>query len=300
MERFPTSHETFAEVEPPSDPGLDLGETHLSFSELPTVDFKPQAEGETAAEFAERVKGLEQRKFIGYFLAQEKGGPEAVEQAFLQGDFRLKRTQRREFLTAIAHMPAKEYEARINSLLEVMPRNREAIETTIAQADSIWLKGRAIAIQEQELAASEAAPIPESPTETETTPAAPEPAEAPAPALAEVPTPRRMPHFESAPATPEAAPRRAASRAYREAKHARRSKSFWQKLGEGLNDFVHSSIDLEHAGESRRERERRLAHEAELRALVKQSVSPRRPRFQESYAPGTFGAPRPKNGYFQQ
>lgn len=291
MERFPTSHETFTEVAPPSDPGLDLGETHLSFSELPTVDFKPQAEGETAAEFAERVKGLEQRKFIGYFLAQEKGGPEAVEQAFLQGDFRLKRTQRREFLTAIAHMPAKEYEARINSLLEVMPRNREAIETTIAQADSIWLKGRAIAIQEQELAAAEA---------EATTPAAPEPAEAPALALAEVPAPRRMPHFESAPATPEAAPRRAASRAYREAKHARRSKSFWQKLGEGLNDFVHSSIDLEHAGESRRERERRLAHEAELRALVKQSVSPRRPRFQESYAPGTFGAPRPKNGYFQQ
>ncbi|MBR6125984.1 hypothetical protein IKQ19_20730, partial [Candidatus Saccharibacteria bacterium] len=91
MERFPTSHETFTEVAQPSDPGLDLGETHLSFSELPTVDFKPQAEGETAAEFAERVKGLEQRKFIGYFLAQEKGGPEAVEQAFLQGDFRLKR-----------------------------------------------------------------------------------------------------------------------------------------------------------------------------------------------------------------
>ena len=291
MERFPTSHETFTEVEPPSDPGLDLGETHLSFSELPTVDFKPQAEGETAAEFAERVKGLEQRKFIGYFLAQEKGGPEAVEQAFLQGDFRLKRTQRREFLTAIAHMPAKEYEARINSLLEVMPRNREAIETPIAQADSIWLKGRAIAIQEQELAAAEAEAA---------TPAAPEPAEAPALALAEVPAPRRMPRFESAPATPEAIPRRATSRAYREAKHARRSKSFWQKLGEGLNDFVHSSIDLEHAGESRRERERRLAHEAELRALAKQSVSPRRPRFQESYAPGTFGAPRPKNGYFQQ
>lgn len=266
MERFPTSHENFtvpteaepakteAELKRPVDPGLDLCGTHLSFSELPNVDFKPQMPDESDAEFAERVKGLEQRKFIGYFLAQEKGGPEAVQAAFEKGDFRLRRSQRREFLTAIAHMPAKEYEARINSLLEVMPRNREAIETTIAQADSIWLKGRTIAIQEQELV----------------------------------------------PAMPEVAPRRAPSVVYRESKQARRSKSFWQKFKNGWNDFVHSSIDLEHAGESRRERERRLSREVELRTLAKQSVSPRRPHFQENYAPGTFGAPRPENGYFQR
>jgi len=282
MERFPTSPNNFTETAPSPDPGLDLGDTHLSFSELPDVDFKPQQPGETSAEFAERVKGLEQRKFIGYFLAQEKGGPAAVEAAFEKGDFRLRRTQRREFLTAIAHLPAQEYEARINSLLGLMPRNREAIETTIAQADAIWLKSRAIARQEQETSAAAASSIESAPMS--------------GPAPIETVTPRRMSYPE---ATPEVAPRRAPSRVYREAKQARRSKSFWQKLGEGVKDFLNSSVDLEHAGESRRERERRLAHEAELRAFVKQSATANLPRFQQAYAPGAFGAPRPEGGYFQ-
>ena len=298
MERFPASHENFdptpAEAladayvnlaptsERPADPGLDLCGTHLSFSELPNVDFKPQMPDESDAEFAERVQGLEQRKFIGYFLAQEKGGPEAVAEAFTKGDFRLRRSQRREFLNAIAHMPAEEYEARVNDLLQLMPKRRTPIQTTINQANSIWLKGRAIAIKERELDA-EAVSTPQ------------------VNSYPDNPAPRRMPYYENEfrESTPEVAPRRAPSVVYREAKQARRSKSFWQKFKDGWNDFIHSSVDLEHAGESRRERERRLAHEAELRNLAKRSVA-RRPAFYEEYAPGTFGATRPENGYFQR
>lgn len=146
METLPTSHEN----EPNTDPGLDLGEVHLSFSELPTVDFRPKSPEETDEEFAERVKGLEQRKFIGFFLAQEKGGPEAVEEAFKMGDFKITRAQKREFIEAISYMPPEEYEARINALLEHVSENQDAYDTTVNQADNIWHKACELARQEIE------------------------------------------------------------------------------------------------------------------------------------------------------
>lgn len=91
---------------------------------------------------------------------------------------------------------------------------------------------------------------------------------------------REIPHRpigESEPATDETERRRdlfevtevghesdrRGARRYCVEKQMRRLKNFLQKTKEVLNDFAHSTIDLEHAGETRREREERLARESE-------------------------------------
>ena len=129
-----------SEVEAPADAGMEFGGAHLSFSELEPVETKKweRAEGESEEDYNDRSFPKDERLFVAAMLAAEGGDDEKAKWAFSQDDFkRMKRTQRREFLDAVANMSLEEYGARVDHLQEFYPVESKEFDRITQVAESI-------------------------------------------------------------------------------------------------------------------------------------------------------------------
>ena len=130
-----TGIETEAPIE---DPGLEFGGTHLSFSRLePRTEKFERREGESDEEFDKRAYRKDEDIFIAGMLAAETKGLDGMVEACQQESFKIKRTQRREFLNAVANMSIEEYGAKIDSLLTVFPEGSDQFKRGMDVAISL-------------------------------------------------------------------------------------------------------------------------------------------------------------------
>lgn len=136
-ETFGNNHS--AEIAP--DPGMQFGNTHLSFSTFEVQEFESQRPNETGREFAEREMRADERLFMVGLLKAETQGPRGMVEALSAPDFRLKRSQVREFREAIGRMSEEEYGARVNNILGVFD-TEEAREAAMDIADNYWVAAK--------------------------------------------------------------------------------------------------------------------------------------------------------------
>ena len=139
-ERFKSTYNT-GETTAPEDPGMNFGETHLSFSRFEPHEFPPRAETETDQEYAEREMRADERVFMVGLLMAETEGPDGMAEALKAPDFRIRRAQRREFREAIGRMTEAEYSARINNVLGAFT-SQASREVAMDIADYYWLSAK--------------------------------------------------------------------------------------------------------------------------------------------------------------
>lgn len=138
------SSETFGNnrnAEAVRDPGMMFGNTHLSFSNFEIREFEPQRPNETEREFAEREMRTDERLFMVGLMAAETRGVNGMIAALVQPDFKVKRSQMREFKEAIGRMSEDEYAKRIDSVMGAFT-NEESRQTALDIADYYWISGK--------------------------------------------------------------------------------------------------------------------------------------------------------------
>ncbi len=123
------------------DVGVNFGESRLSDANFELREFPEQRSDETDREYAEREMRADERLFLVGLVKAETQGPDGMAEALRAPDFRVKRTQRREFLDAIGKMSEEEYGTRINNVLGVFD-NDAARTTAMEIADYYWLKAK--------------------------------------------------------------------------------------------------------------------------------------------------------------
>lgn len=254
------------------DVGINFGESRLSDASFEPREFPEQGPDETDREYAEREMRADERLFLVGLVKAETQGPDGMTEALKAPDFRVRRTQRREFLDAIGKMSEEEYGARINNVLGVFD-NDEARTTAMEIADYYWLRAKRRA---NEMTALDEA-IAEENTVSRT--------------HHEKPRKYRW-HVDEAPKEPEM-PRSQAEvmmanqqKYYREQKQERRGKKLFEKIKGVFSGFKKEKV-------------------AENRSLdiPKTESQPKRKFETDGYpapvpAGKLFGRERPENGYF--
>lgn len=137
------SSETFGNNRNSGAPELKarFGESVFSDPVFEPREFPGQAPDETDRDYAEREMRADERLFMVGLIKAEAQGPDGMIEALNAPDFRVKRSQRREFLEAIGKMSEEEYGARVNNILGVFT-NKESQEAAMDIADYYWLSAK--------------------------------------------------------------------------------------------------------------------------------------------------------------
>ncbi len=137
------SSETFGNNRNGEAPELEarFGESLLSDPVFEPREFPDQAPDETERQFAEREMRADERIFMVGLIKAESQGPDGMVEALNAPDFRIKRSQKREFLEAIGKMSEEEYGTRVNDILGVFD-TPEARDAAMDIADYYWLSAK--------------------------------------------------------------------------------------------------------------------------------------------------------------
>ncbi|MBR2587338.1 hypothetical protein IKE71_03140 [Candidatus Saccharibacteria bacterium] len=180
-ERYAPSPETFA------DPGIDFGNTHLSFSSLEPRPrrFPPERTSfDSEEEYSKELQKFygvgprmlkfhreeldealedrrEERIMIAGFLAAEANGPEAMKEIADNitetSDFRLTRRQRREFMEALGEMSTSDFEQKYRMTC----LNLDVEQSKIYAPAAGRLRNAAMLMRRHRNPSLESAPLPE-------------------------------------------------------------------------------------------------------------------------------------------
>lgn len=118
MERIKRSERFKDTYENAGEEHAKFGDTELSFGGFREVEFNENPEpGESKEDYRQRLMNRDENVFIAGLIAAEKDGEEGMKNALGAENFRIKRSQRQEFLSAVADLSDEEYSAKINGVL---------------------------------------------------------------------------------------------------------------------------------------------------------------------------------------